>query len=193
MTKRIFSILTAGLIIVAIYQVFTLGYGCSGKIKHNVTQAIKEHSNYADEHLSVVYERKIESETDFVHLQIDTTYHKIEKGAYLYKIVCSREYSLRSFDGEYHKMNDVVAECFIGNNSSWSRSRTQHRQIMDYECERATKLIGGEPYEAWYTFALPYQRANTQANDDFHGLVLEARNAEGNYVLKAKYIGQQIG
>lgn len=193
MAKRIYRILTATLIFVAIYHVFTLGYGCADEIQYVTEKTVTDNADYANEHLLVIYERQIGNETDLVQLQIDTTYHKIGKGAYQHEILCNREFSLSSFDGEYHNMSDAVAACFVGNNNSWNSSDTHPRQIMDYECQRATKLINNEPYEAWYTDALPYHRPKSRVMDEMRGLVLEARSAKGDYTLKVKYIGEQIG
>ena len=101
MVKNICRILATALIFIAVYQVFTLGYGCSSEIEYQTEKAIATHKHYADEHLSVIYERRIDSKTDFVHLQVDTTYHEIGKGAYRYEVLCKREYNLRSFDNGY--------------------------------------------------------------------------------------------
>lgn len=193
MNRRTYLILAISAIVVAIYQIFTLGYGDSGRILYNTSQAIAEHTDYADEHLSIIYERKIGDETDFIHLKVDTTYHEIGKGAYKYEILCNRKYSLRSFSDKYHKMDHAIAHCFVGNNDTWQRSNASQRRIMNYECERATRLIDGESYEAWYTDALPHQRPNSRAKDEYRGVILEARDADGRYSLRVKYIGEQIG
>ena len=165
MNRRTYLILAISAIVIAIYQIFTLGYGDSGRILYNTSQAIAEHTDYAEEHLSIIYERKIGDETDFIHLKVDTTYHEIGKGAYKYEILCNRKYSLRSFSDKYHKMDHAIA----------------------------TRLVDGESYEAWYTDALPHQRPNSRAMDEYRGVILEARDADGKYSLRVKYIGEQIG
>lgn len=191
MTKYICRILATMLIVVAVYQVFTLGYGCSSEIEYQTDKAVANHKHYADEHLSVIYERKIGSHTDFVHLQVDTTYHEIGKGAYRYEVLCKREYNLRSFDNEYNDMQDVVVACFISG-KEWEQENAR-RKIMDHSCQRATAKIGNQLYEAWYTDVLPHRHPDSRTIDDKRGLILEARDAEGGYELKAKYIGEQIG
>ena len=80
MNRRTYLILAISAIVIAIYQIFTLGYGDSGRILYNTSQAIAEHTDYAEEHLSIIYERKIGDETDFIHLKVDTTYTRLAKG-----------------------------------------------------------------------------------------------------------------
>ncbi len=191
MTKRIYPILTLAAIIVAIYQIFTLGYGGSAEIEYSTRQTIEKHTNHATEHLSVIYERKIGNKTDFIHLQVDTTYHAIGKGRYQHEVICNRKYSLRSFDDQYHGMNNAIAACFA-ESDEWD-IKDVYSRIMDYKCRQATKLIDGEKYEAWYTTALPHQRPQSRAMDKNRGLILKAYNASGNYSLTARYIEQQIG
>ena len=135
MTKYICRILATMLIVVAVYQVFTLGYGCSSEIEYQTDKAVANHKHYADEHLSVIYERKIGSHTDFVHLQVDTTYHEIGKGAYRYEVLCKREYNLRSFDNEYNDMQDVVVACFI--------SGKEWEQENDIQCGYGRGSVSG--------------------------------------------------
>lgn len=191
MAKRGYTLLAIALIITTIYQLFTLSYGRFTQIEYQAEQIVKSHKSYAAEHLSVVYERRIGKVTDFVHLQVDTTYRQIGKSGYQYKIVCDRDYSLREFDGEYRSMNDVVAASFISG-ADW-QLHNAHRKIIDYSCQRATRLINGEHYEAWYTDALPHVRSGCRATDENRGLILEARSADGRYELRAKYIEQLIG
>lgn len=191
MVKNICRILAIMLILTTVYQVFTLGYGCSSEIEYQTNKVIATNKHYADEHLSVIYERKIGSQTDFVHLQVDTTYHEIGKGGYRYEVLCKREYNLRSFDNGYDDMQDVVAACFISG-KEWEQDNVR-RKIIDYSCQRATAKIGNQLYEAWYTDALPYRHPDSREIDDKQGLILEARDAEGSYELRAKYIREQIG
>ena len=191
MVKNICRILATVLILIAVYQVFTLGYGYSSEIEYQTDKVIATNKHYADEHLSVIYERKIGSKTDFVHLQVDTTYHEIGKGAYRYEVLCKREYNLRSFDNGYDDMQDVVAACFISG-KEWEQDDAR-RKIIDYSCQRATAKICNQLYEAWYTDALPHRHPDSREIDDKRGLILEARDAEGSYELRAKYIREQIG
>lgn len=191
MVKNICRILAIMLILITVYQVFTLRYGCSSEIEYQTEKVIATHKHYADEHLSVIYERRIDSQTDFVHLQVDTTYHETGKGAYRYEVLCKREYNLRSFDNGYDDMQDVVTACFISG-KEWEQDNVR-RKIIDYSCQRATAKIGNRLYKAWYTDALPHRHPDSREIDDKQGLILEARDAEGSYELRAKYIREQIG
>jgi hypothetical protein len=157
------------------------------------TQTVASHDSYADEHLSVIYERKIDECSDFLHLQVDTTYRQIGKGAFRYELLCDRSFSLRSFDGEYHNISNVVEACFVDvEDKDWNNTGAR-RRITGYDCQRATALIDNKAYEAWYTEALPHRHPKSKVSDTYRGLVLEMRNAEGSYSLQVKYIGQQIG
>ena len=193
MSKRTYIILSVAVLFVAIYQVFTLGYGCADKINYTAEQLLDEHKAYADEHLAVIYERKMGGNTDFLHLQIDTTYHEIGKGAYKHEILCKRSYTLRCFDGKYEDMSDAVAECFISGKEWQEANGTNHGTIMGYDCYRATTTIDGRAYEAWYTTSLPHLRHGSRAADNNCGLILEAHDTEGGYTLGVRYIGEQIG
>ena len=193
MIRRRYTLTTISLILVAVYHIFTVSYGRYNEIVYATTQTVASHDSYADEHLSVIYERKIDECSDFLHLQVDTTYRQIGKGAYKHEILCDRSFTLRSFDGEYHNISNVVAACFVDvEDKDWNNTGAR-RRIIGYDCQRATALIEGKPYEAWYTEALPHRHPKSKVSDTYRGLVLEMRNAEGSYSLKAKYIGQQIG
>ena len=194
MSKRAYIILSAATLFVAMYQVFTLGYGSADKINYTAEQQAKEQKAYADEHLAVIYERTMDNNTDFLHLQIDTTYHEIGKGAYKHEILCKRKYTLRSFDGEYEDMSDAVATCFISG-KEWQEANAngvKHGTIIGYDCYRATTEINGRAYEAWYTTTLPHLHKGSRAVDDNCGLILEAYDNDG-YSLRVRYIGEQIG
>ena len=192
MIKRLYTFLAAALLFIAVYQVFNIGYGSYNEIEFTTAQTIANHESYANERLSVIYERKINECSDFLHLQVDTTYRQIGKGAYKHEILCDRSFSLRSFDGEYHNISNEAA-CFVDvEDRDWNNTGGR-RRIMDYDCQRATALINGKPYEAWYTEALPHRHPKSKVSDTYRGVVLEMRDAEGSYSLRAKYIGQQIG
>lgn len=193
MIKRLYTILATALLLIAVYHVFNIGYGSYNEIEYAVDKIVKSHESYADEHLSVIYERKINECSDFLHLQVDTTYRQIGKGAFRYELLCDRSFSLRSFDGEYHNISNVVEACFVDvEDKDWNNTGSR-RCIMDYDCQRATALINNKAYEAWYTEALPHRHPKSKVSDTYRGLVLEMRNAEGSYSLQVKYIGQQIG
>jgi hypothetical protein len=178
---------------VAVYHIFTVSYGRYNEIVYATTQTVASHDSYADEHLSVIYERKIDECSDFLHLKVDTTYRQIGKGAFRYELLCDRSFSLRSFDGEYHNISNVAEACFVDmDDRDWNNTGAR-RRITGYDCQRATALINNKAYEAWYTEALPHRHPKSKVSDTYRGLVLEMRNAEGSYSLRAKYIGQQIG
>ena len=193
MIKRLYTFLVAALLFIAVYQVFNIGYGSYNEIEYTTAQTFANHESYADEHLSVIYERKIDECSDFLHLQVDTTYRQIGKGAYKHEILCKRSYTLRSFDGKYEDMSDAVAECFISGKEWQEANGTNHGTIMGYDCYRATTTIDGRAFEAWYTTSLPHLRHGSRAVDNNCGLILEAHDAEGGYTLGVRYIGEQIG
>ena len=193
MIKRLYTILATALLLVVVYHVFNIGYGSYNEIEYAAYKIVKSHESYADEHLSVIYERKIDECSDFLHLQVDTTYRQIGKGAFRYELLCDRSFSLRSFDGEYHNISNVVEACFVNvEDKDWNNTGAR-RRITDYDCQCATTLIDNKAYEAWYTEALPHRHPKSKVSDTYRGLVLEMRNAEGSYSLQVKYIGQQIG
>ena len=193
MIKRLYTILATALLLVSVYHVFNIGYGSYNEVEYAADKIVKSHESCADEHLSVIYERKIDECSDFLHLKVDTTYRQIGKGAFRYELLCDRSFSLRSFDGEYHNISNVVEACFVNmDDKDWNNTGSR-RRIMDYDCQRVTALIDNKAYEAWYTEALPHRHPKSMVSDTYRGLVLEMRNAEGSYSLRAKYIGQQIG
>ena len=193
MIRRIYTLTAISLILVAVYHIFTVSYGRYNEIMYATTQTVASQDGYADEHLSVIYERKIDECSDFLHLKVDTTYRQIGKGAFRYELLCDRSFSLRSFDGEYHNISNVVEACFVDvEDKDWNNTGAR-RRITDYDCQCATTLIDNKAYEAWYTEALPHRHPKSKVSDTYRGLVLEMRNAEGSYLLRAKYIGQQIG
>ena len=193
MIKRLYTILATALLLIAVYQVFNIGYGSYNEIEYAADKIVKSHESYTDEHLSVIYERKIDECSDLLHLKVDTTYRQIGKGAFRYELLCDRSFSLRSFDDEYHNISNVVEACFVDvEDKDWNNTGSR-RRITGYDCQRATALINNKAYEAWYTEALPHRHPKSKVSDTYRGLVLEMRDAEGSYLLRAKYIGQQIG
>ena len=193
MARRIYIAVVAAFAIVAIYQALTIGYGDAGEIIYQSQQAAHFSATPADQQLIVVYEREIGNKSDLLHLKIDTTYHAIGKGAYQHELICHHKCSLRAFDGNYHPMDDVVAACFVMGNREWQMQGEHTRRIVDYECQSATTTIDGTPYRVWYTEALPHLHAGARATDDYQRLILEAGDKSGKYMLRAKYIEQQIG
>lgn len=191
MARRTYLILAAVAAVAIIYQVFTLGYGRADEIAyHSQTQ---QATLPADERLTVIYEREIEGNADLLHLQVDTTYHARGKGGYQHEIVGKSSYSLRSFDGEYTDMSDAVAACFVMDGREWEPTHELRRQIAGYDCECVQIALDREPYRVWYTDALPHFDASARVVDGYRRLILAVGDAKGNYSLRAKYIGQQIG
>ena len=193
MGKRLYIAIIASIVFVAIYQTFSTGYGCSDEIIYRSHQALRDKPTPEAEQLTVIYERKMGSHSDMLHLRIDTTYHQIGKGAYKHELRAEREYSLRCFDGTYADMSDVATLCFVEGEREWQRTQKQTHTVTGYKCQRATTTIDGVRYEAWYSDALPHLRKDAQASDCGRGLILEAHSADSRYALRATYIEQRIG
>ena len=185
--------MVAAIALIAIYQALNIGYGSADEIIYQSQQAALASATPAEQHLPVVYEREIGNKIDLLHLKIDTTYHATGKGNYRHEWICHHKCSLRSFDGEYYAMDDVVATCFVMDNREWHMLDNSTRRIVDYECRGATTTIDGTPYRVWYTEALPYLHAGARTTDGYQRLILEVGDKAGGYRLRAKYIEQQIG
>ena len=193
MGKRLYIALIASIIFVAIYQTFSTGYGCADEIVYLSEQTLRNSPTPAPECLTVIYERQICGRNDMLHLRIDTTYHQIGKGAYKHELRAKREYSLRSFDGTYTDMSDVVALCFVEGGHTWQQDKKQMHNVTGYKCRKATAAIEGKHYQAWYSNTLPHLQEGAQTSDNYRGLILEAQSADARYTLRAKYVGQRIG
>lgn len=192
-------------------QIFSLG---SGRGHQLVQQAAPTatHDMVQQEHLAVIYEREWRGEKDLLHLQVDTTFHKIGKAGFEYETICRRQYSLREFSDGYLPMDEMAWACFIeggkhewrsdeSGKDEWRSDETDterakySRRILDRNCQRAETTIADESYQAWYTCELPYPaaKAKSRITDQPAGLILEARSEKGDFSLRAKYIEQQIG
>ena len=193
MARRIYLTIVAGIALIAIYQALNIGYGDASEIIYQSQQAAHASATPSDQHLTVIYEREMCGKSDLLHLKIDTTYHAVGKGAYRHELICHHKCSLSAFDGKYHPMDNVVAACFVMDNREWLMPSEHTRRIMDYECQCAITTIDGMPYSVWYTEALPYLRAGARTSDGYQRLILEAGDKSGEYMLRAKYIEQQIG
>lgn len=170
------------------------GYGAGhSAISHqqHIAQQVKQ---YQPSHLTVIYERTVNGKQDFLHLKIDTTYHTIGKGNYTHEVLCDRDFSLRAFDGDYYDCGNVVEQCFIEGNPTkeWQTTKATKR-VAGNECRRGITTAAKTNWEAWYTDQLPHIAQGTRTNDPYKGLILELRDADGKYELKARYITQYIG
>lgn len=192
--NKIVSILAATILAVIIALAISAGYGAGHSAMSQQAWLAKHQVKYQPSQVDVIYERSLSGKQDFLHLQIDTTYHAIGKGNYTHKMMCRRDYSLRAFDGEYHDCSDVVAKCFTeGENTlQWHKVKTS-RPIVGYDCQMALVKSGEHIWQAWYTDQLPHICNEATATDDLKGLILELSDKENRYHLKAKYITQYIG
>ena len=193
MGRRLYIAIIASILFVTIYQTFSTGYGCADEIIYQSEESLRDKPVPPAEQLMVIYERQNDSRSDMLHLRIDTTYHQIGKGAYIHELRAEREYSLRSFDGDYTDMSDVAALCFVEGEREWQRSKMQTHNVAGHKCQRATATIDGTRYEAWYSDALPHLRQGATASDGCQGLILEVRSEDARYTLRAKYVEQRIG
>ncbi len=193
MGKCLYIAFIASIAIVAIYQTFSIGYGCADEIIYQSEQTLRNSPTPAPECLTVIYERQMGKSSDLLHLRIDTTYHQIGKGAYKHSLRAKREYSLRSFDGTYTDMSDVATLCFVEGDREWQTEKKQQHNVDGYNCQCATLTIGNTRYQAWYSNAIPHLHQGAQTSDGRSGLILEAHSADMRYTLRAKYIGQRIG
>lgn len=196
MTKKVFFTLSTIVLLFAIGHIFTIGYGFGYDAISRTEIAVKQakQSDYQPSHLAVIYERRVEQRNDFLHLEIDTTYHSIGRHAFQYKMICDREITLRAYDGAYIDCSDMAVDCFVfaDNNRKWQLAGEQ-KQIIDQKCKSATTSIDGEEYKAYYTLALPHCAVEAQPSQLYEGLILEAYDTDGYYSLKAIHIAQHLG
>ena len=146
--------------------------------------------------LDVIYERNNGGVSDFIHLQVDTTYAARGKGAYGMQSSCNRRLSARIFDGTYHPTDIRPEQCFVFNAdgaSQW-RETGATRRIAGYDCRCAEATFNGRTWQVWYTDRLPHCADGAVATDRLSGLILEATAMQGGeYSLRARYIDQKIG
>ncbi|MBR4854792.1 MAG: hypothetical protein IKU88_08705 [Alistipes sp.] len=176
------------------YIALSAGYGVGHIAISQQELAALQAKQYQPSQVDVIYERLSDNKQDFLHLKIDTTYHRIGKGNYTREVLCNREYSFREFDGSYNDCLNAVAHCFVEGDAErkW-QSGDATKKIAGNNCYRAVTTFTDKSWEAWYTTSLPHLAEGAKAKDLFEGLILEARDAEGEYELKAKYITQYIG
>lgn len=114
--------------------------------------------------LDVIYERHNGGSSDFLHLQVDTTYTARGKGSFRMQPSCSRRLSARLFDGEYHPTDIRPEECFVFNSEAASRWRETGttRRIAGYDCRCAEATFNGRAWQVWYTDRLPHWRRRSR-------------------------------
>lgn len=171
-------------VIAAIMHAFTIGYGVT------YAPAAESSSTPQPSSTAVIYERTYHGHSDFVHLKIDSTYRETGKGSLKLETVCDRTMSLRSFDGAYADCSTATPRCFAkGSDIAWTDTGETCR-IMNYECRRATATLGDSRWEVWYTMLLPRCAADARTSDPLAGLILEARDMNGDYSLKIRHISE---
>lgn len=175
---------------IAIY-LCCIGYGY-GHIALNTLNQSAEMLSPKPSYLSITYQRQYCNTTDFLQLEIDTTYREIGKAHYRHEVICDRTISLTNCNSTENSLQEKFAECFISSDSrNWLSNNTQ-REILGYSCHYAAAIDGSSIWESWYCDALPYVAPNARVTDGLQGLILEVRNTEKHYTLKAVNICQTI-
>lgn len=186
--KHIVTICTALFVAAITTYLCCIGYGY-GHIALNTQSYTTLPSS---SHLSVLYERTHCNHTDFLKLEIDTTYRAIGKGKFVYEVICDRDITLKDNILSHNILTNNAAECFIiGGSRKWYCNEAR-RDILQHECLYASSLDGSSVWESWYSDALPHISPNTRATDGYKGLILELRNIEMQYSLKAVNISHTI-
>ena len=177
------------------YCIFSAGYGVGHLALREQAMLSKAGVQYCDSHVDVIYERTIAGKQDWLHLEIDTTYHKIGKGNFTYQTLCNRTYSLRGYDSEYENWGNGYKHCFIEGLSEhkWSALPHSPTRLLGYEVQKALSSDGTSQWEAWYTNELPEVAEGAQCQDNFRGLILHLSDKRSRYTLEAKHINIYIG
>lgn len=174
---------------------FSYTYNANYGAGHTAADDAVESTPLQPSTLDVIYERNNSGQSDFLHLQVDTTYIAHGKGAFSAQASCSRTLAMRRFDGAYHTA-DIRPEAFFisgGDRTSWRHTKAT-RRIMGYDCRCAEASFNGRTWQVWYTDRLPYHADGIAPADGLEGLILEVCDPNGGaYSLKARYIAQKIG
>ena len=128
--------------------------------------------------LDVIYERNNHGESDFLHLQVDTTYIAHGKGA------------------SYHPAGIRPEDIFVTDGTALAvwHDTGDTRRIMGYDCRCAEASFNGRTWQVWYTDRLPYHVEGINTTDGLEGLILEVCDlSDGSYSLKARLRAQKIG
>ncbi len=171
------------------------GYGeghLALKEQSAISQKVK---SYKDSQVDVIYERMMRGKLDWLHLEIDTTYHKVGKGNFTYKVLCNREFTLRAYNSQYENWGNAYKHCFIEGEGEkvWNLTRKEPMSLLGYEALGATMTTPENRWRVWYTEELPHIEDGATRTDSYKGLILEAMDSKGEYHLKAKYIKLNIG
>lgn len=177
---------------VAILYLCDIGYGYGHIAMHNQANAARVDKVFKPEQLAVTYQRTYDNHTDFLHFKVDTTYHKIGRGNFVYEHVCKRKFSLTASETAHNNLTDHIAEFFItGGSRTWYPNHFE-REILSESCLYAVSAEDNSVWESWYSDALPHVQAGARAADGLAGLILEVRNIEKQYTLKAVNISRTI-
>ena len=184
------------LALVAIISVTMLtGYGDGHLALKKQSEIAQKAKSYKDSQVDVIYERTMGGKQDWLHLEIDTTYHKVGKGNFTYKILCNREFTLRAYDSQYEDWGNAYKHCFIEGEGEkeWNLASKEPIKLLGYEALGATMTTQDNGWRVWYTEELPHIEDGATSKDSYKGLILEAIDSRGEYHLKAKYIKLNIG
>ena len=177
------------------YCTFSAGHGVGHLALREQAMLTEAGMQYSDSHVDVIYERTFGHEQDWLHLEIDTTYHKVGKGNFTYKTLCNRRFSLRAYGEEYESWGNGYKHCFIEGQSEhkWSTLPHSPTKLLGYEVQKASSSDGTSDWEVWYTEQLPEIHIGSQCQDDYKGLILYLSDLSRGYTLEAKHIDIHMG
>ena len=178
------------MLLIAIFSLSHIGYGEGHIAMHRNAHTAKNPPSPT--RLSVIYERSYLGKCDFLHLKVDTTYHARGKNSYCYEVTCKHTVSLRSFDSEYTTLDITADNVFIKDITNKQLNANELIQILGYPCHNAIIASNNISWEVWYSDALPHVQAGARTTDGLAGLILEVRNIEKQFTLKAVNISRTI-
>lgn len=184
------------LVAIAVAAFFSYTYHANYGAGHFAAVTPAAMTNIQPSTLDVIYERNNHGVSDFLHLQVDTTYIAHGKGAFAAKSACKRTLAMRRFDGSYHPAGIRSEDIFVTDGTALAvwHDTGDTRRIMGYDCRCAEASFNGRTWQAWYTDRLPYHVEGINTTDGLEGLILEVCDlSDGSYSLKARLIAQKIG
>lgn len=191
------SVVWLGIFAIVAMIGFTMmtGYGDGHMAIKQESAIAKNTMSYNDSQMDVIYERMMNGKQDWLHLTVDTTYHKVGKGDYTYKVLCNREFSLRAYDSGYEDWGNGYKHCFIEGEGvkEWRVTSEQAKSFLGYETRVAEYWSNENRWQVHYTEMLPSVEQGATPTDSYRGLILEATDQGGEYRIKAKYINLNIG
>ena len=101
------------LVAIAVAAFFSYTYHANYGAGHFTAVTPAAMTNIQPSTLDVIYERNNHGESDFLHLQVDTTYIAHGKGAFAAKSACKRTLAMRRFDGSYHPAGIRPEDIFV--------------------------------------------------------------------------------